>query len=201
MVHQARRLVWRCRGRFFSLRQVENERDWFSYCIAILGQDQLIQVADLLKICPPPPPDAYGHLKQRLVSTHILDEYQRLESLHELPHPGGQRPSELLAKMRQFCLMVNIAGRRLVSTSTGEELRHRPSSLSDSAVPPLRRPPPGTIHFFFTADNAVSHRGRRRQVWSSSPRHPGGVRGSSQPLPAVSRRKTKLFTPCDAELQ
>jgi len=67
LVHQARRLVWRCRGRFFSLRQVENERDWFSYCIAILGQDQLIQVADLLEICPPaPPPDAYSHLKQLL---------------------------------------------------------------------------------------------------------------------------------------
>ena len=67
MVHQARRLVWRCRGRLFSLRQVENERDWFSYCIAILGQDQLIQVADLLEICPPaPPPDAYSHLKQLL---------------------------------------------------------------------------------------------------------------------------------------
>ena len=86
----------------FSLRRVMDQRDRFSYCIAVLGEDQLIQVADLLEICPPPT-DAYNRLKQRLVSTHILDEYQRLELLHEMPPLGGQRPSVLLAEMRQLC--------------------------------------------------------------------------------------------------
>jgi len=86
----------------FSLRRVVVQRDMFSYCIAVLGEDQLIQVADLLEICPPPA-DAYSRLKQRLVSTHVLDEYQRLELLHELPPLGGQRPSVLLAEMRQLC--------------------------------------------------------------------------------------------------
>jgi len=59
-------------------------------------------VEDLLDICPPPL-DAYSRIKQRLVSTHILDEYQRLELLHQLLLLGGQRPSVLLAEMRQLC--------------------------------------------------------------------------------------------------
>jgi hypothetical protein len=80
----------------FSLRRVVDQRDRFSYCIAVLGEDQLIQVADLLEICLPPL-DAYNCLKQHLVSTPVLDEYQRLELLHELPPLGGQRPSVLLA--------------------------------------------------------------------------------------------------------
>ena len=51
---------------------------------------------------------------------------------------------------------------------------------------PTRRPPPGMVHFLHRRQGCTT-RGRRRRVQSSSPRHPGGVRGRSQPLPAASR--------------
>jgi len=86
----------------FSLKRVTEQRDKFSYAIAVLGEDQLIQISDLLEQFPPPP-DAWRRLKERLVQTHALDRYQRLELLLDLPPLGGQRPSVMLAEMRQLC--------------------------------------------------------------------------------------------------
>jgi len=86
----------------FHLRRVTDGRDKFSYVIAMLGEDQLVQIADVLEVCPPPP-DAFKRIKQRLIQSHTLDEFQRLDLLLESPALGGQRPSVLLAEMRQLC--------------------------------------------------------------------------------------------------
>jgi len=86
----------------FHLRRVTDGRDKFSYVIAMLGEDQLVQIADVLEICPPPP-DAFERIKQRLIQSHTMDEFQRLDLLLESPALGGQRPSVLLAEMRQLC--------------------------------------------------------------------------------------------------
>jgi len=86
----------------FHLRRVTDGRDKFSYVIAMLGEDQLVQIADVLEVCPPPP-DAFERIKQRLIQSHTLDEFQRLDLLLESPALGGQRPSVLLAEMRQLC--------------------------------------------------------------------------------------------------
>jgi hypothetical protein len=86
----------------FHLRRVTDGRDKFSYVIAMLGEDQLVQIADVLEICPPPP-DAFDRIKQRLIQSHTMDEFQRLDLLLEMPALGGQRPSVLLAEMRQLC--------------------------------------------------------------------------------------------------
>jgi hypothetical protein len=74
----------------------------FALCYAMLGDDQLEQVDDLAEMRPRPP-DAFFRLRDRLVATHTLDAYQRLELLLALPPLGGQKPSALLAQMRQLC--------------------------------------------------------------------------------------------------
>ena len=85
----------------FRLRRVSDQRDMYAYAIAVLGEDQLLTIEDLLAMCPPPP-DAFNRLRDRLISTHQLDNYQRTEQLLDLPALGGQRPSVLLAQMRQL---------------------------------------------------------------------------------------------------
>ena len=60
------------------------------------------QVDDILELRPLPL-DAFNRLQDRLVSTHSLDAYQRLDQLLVLPELGGQRPTGLLATMLQLC--------------------------------------------------------------------------------------------------
>jgi hypothetical protein len=86
----------------FQLRGVTDQRDMFAYCYAALGEDQLLQVDDLVEMRPRPP-DAFFRLRDRLVATHSMDAYQRLEQLLNMPPLGGQKPSVLLAQMRQLC--------------------------------------------------------------------------------------------------
>jgi len=85
----------------FRLRRVVDQRDQFGYAIAMLGEDQTLEIDDLLEQFPPPP-DAFTRLKQRLLATHALDSYQRVEQLLEMPPLGGQRPSVMLAQMKQL---------------------------------------------------------------------------------------------------
>ena len=86
----------------FQLRGITDQRDMFSYCYAALGEEQLLQVDDLVEMRPRPP-DAFFRLRDRLVATHSLDAYKRLEELLNMPPLGGQKPSVLLAQMRQLC--------------------------------------------------------------------------------------------------
>ncbi len=76
--------------------------DMFSMCYAMLNDEQLEQVDDLAEMRPRPP-DVFYRLRDRLVFTHTLDAYQRLKQLLALPPLGGQKPSALLAQMRQLC--------------------------------------------------------------------------------------------------
>jgi len=117
----------------------------------------------------------------------------------------GPAVSDILEKFED----VLNPSQRLPDTSHGV-LQHRrtsgtppsPTRLYPSAAaaagygpasPPLARLYPYTAAvagygpFFLHRRQGCTTRGRRRQVQSSSPRHPGGVRGSSQPLPAASR--------------
>ena len=67
----------------FSLKNVTQVQDKFSYSIAMLGEDLLIQIATSWKPFPLPP-NAFTSLKHRLVQTHILDELQSVEMLLDL---------------------------------------------------------------------------------------------------------------------
>jgi len=86
----------------FRIRGVSDQRDMFTYCYAALEEEQMQQVDDLIEM-DPLPPDAFFRLRDRLVATHSLDAYQRLEQLLALPPLGGEKPSTLLANMKQLC--------------------------------------------------------------------------------------------------
>jgi hypothetical protein len=86
----------------FRMRGVTDQRDMFTLCYNMLGDEQQAQVDDLAEQLPLPP-DAFFRMQDRLVASHSLDAYQRLEQLMALPALGGQRPSALLAQMRQLC--------------------------------------------------------------------------------------------------
>jgi hypothetical protein len=85
----------------FRMRGVVDQRDQFGYAIAMLGDDDSLAIDDLLEIFPPPP-DAFTRLKQRLLATHALTTYERVEQLLEMQPLGGQRPSVLLAHMKRL---------------------------------------------------------------------------------------------------
>jgi len=86
----------------FRMRGVYDQRDMFPLCYNILGDEQQAQVDDIAELLPRPA-DAFFRLRDRLVASHSLDVGQRVKQLLELPALGGQRPSALLARMRQLC--------------------------------------------------------------------------------------------------
>jgi hypothetical protein len=86
----------------FRMRGVTNQGDMFTLCYNVLGDEQQAQVDDIAEQIPQPP-DAFFRMRDRLVASHSLDAFQRLEMLLALPALGGQRPSALLAQMRQLC--------------------------------------------------------------------------------------------------
>ena len=67
-----------------------------------MEEEQMQQVDDLIKM-DPLLPDTFYHLRDQLVATHSLDAYQRLEQLLTLPPLAGEKPSTLLANMKQLC--------------------------------------------------------------------------------------------------
>jgi len=85
----------------FRMRHVTDQRDQFGYAVAMLGDDDSLAIDDLLEQFPPPP-DAFTRLKQRLLSTHALTTYERVEQLLDMQPLGGQRPSVLLAQMKRL---------------------------------------------------------------------------------------------------
>ena len=86
----------------FRMRGVHDQRDMFALCYNVLGDEQQAMVDDIAEALPRPV-DAFIRLRDRLVASHSLDVGQRVAQLLELPALGGQRPSALLAHMRQLC--------------------------------------------------------------------------------------------------
>jgi hypothetical protein len=89
-----------CDGQFF-LHNVEDERARFYLVLAALPEATARSVADLLR--GPPAPDAYSTLRRRLLSSHSLTEYHRMEQLHSTQGLGRMRPPEMLSSMAQLC--------------------------------------------------------------------------------------------------
>jgi hypothetical protein len=85
----------------FRLRGVVDERTQFDHVLGSLPEVTVRSIADLL--VGPAPADAYTVLKRRLLASHSLTEFHRLEMLLSGQGLGGQKPSELLADMLQLC--------------------------------------------------------------------------------------------------
>jgi hypothetical protein len=51
----------------------------------------------------PPERMLYTALKQSLLDSHQLTDYQKIAALHKMELLGGRKPSELLASMLELC--------------------------------------------------------------------------------------------------
>ncbi len=86
----------------FEMKGMQDRRHWFYTVLAALSAQQQDRVADIAGVSPVPA-DAYQQVKERLLQMHELDRNQRIDKLLEMPSLQGQKPSDMLAKMRQLC--------------------------------------------------------------------------------------------------
>ena len=84
----------------FAIKGITVEKPKYFYVVANLPAEVAIRVASFLEVVPEVKP--YDTLKGALLSAYTLNEYQRAEALANLPPLGDQRPSELLAQIRQL---------------------------------------------------------------------------------------------------
>jgi hypothetical protein len=86
----------------FHVRGVEEDLDKFYHVVSLLPEPTVKTVSDLVR-ARPPPDDAYVQLRGRLLASHTLTEFQRMEKMQKIQGLCGQRPSEMLADLVQLC--------------------------------------------------------------------------------------------------
>jgi hypothetical protein len=85
----------------FRIRNITSEVDRFDHLVGALPKSSVRLVLDALES-----PDAdrpYSTLKQRLLASHELLEFQRIELLFKMEPLGSRKPSELLSHMLEIC--------------------------------------------------------------------------------------------------
>jgi len=85
----------------FTLRRIVSQQDRFCLVAAALDKDTLKKVIHL--VTTPHPVTPYTQLKEALLVSHQLTDFQRVELLLAMPPLGGRKPSVMLADMLELC--------------------------------------------------------------------------------------------------
>ena len=85
----------------FRVRRIYDEWDRYDNVVSSLAADSIRLVLDI--VTNPPEDDPYTVLKDRLLGTHQLTDYQRIEQLIAVGSLGDRKPSQLLAQMLELC--------------------------------------------------------------------------------------------------
>lgn len=85
----------------FRLRNVIQEVDKFCLLTAALDKETTKQVVHL--IVDPDTAAPYSKLKEALLTSHLITDFQRVELLLAIDSLGGRKPSQLLAEMLELC--------------------------------------------------------------------------------------------------
>ena len=85
----------------FYLRRVTSEEERFCHVTTALDKQSLKKVVHL--VVSPHPAAPYSKLKEALLASHQLTDFQRVELLHAMEPLGSRKPSELLADMLEMC--------------------------------------------------------------------------------------------------
>jgi hypothetical protein len=85
----------------FRIRGIADELAKFDFLVSSLTKESVRLVLDLVET--PPEENPYTALKERLLSSHQLTNFQKIEKLHQLDNLGARKPSELLAQMLELC--------------------------------------------------------------------------------------------------
>jgi hypothetical protein len=85
----------------FRLHGINREQNRYDYLVAALSKEAVSLVLDIVE--NPPQHHTYTALKERLLESHQLNDYQRVSLLFCMEPLGGRKPSELLAAMLELC--------------------------------------------------------------------------------------------------
>jgi uncharacterized membrane protein YgcG len=85
----------------FRLHGIHREQTRYDYLVSALTKEAVSLVLDVVE--HPPEHMPYTALKQSLLDSHQLSDYQRIAALHRMEPLGGRKPSELLASMLELC--------------------------------------------------------------------------------------------------
>ena len=72
----------------------------FYHTVAVLPQGVAVQILNLIQ--DPPARTPYKVLKDRLITLHSLNDYQRFKALVSLPLSGDQQPSHFMNRMLAY---------------------------------------------------------------------------------------------------
>jgi hypothetical protein len=85
----------------FRLHGITREQTRYDYLVSALTREAVSLVLDVVE--HPPERFPYTALKQSLLDSHQLTDYQKIAALHKMEPLGGRKPSELLASMLELC--------------------------------------------------------------------------------------------------
>jgi hypothetical protein len=85
----------------FRLHGIHREQTRYDYLVSALTKEAVSLVLDVVE--HPPERLPYSALKQSLLDSHQLTDYQKIAALHKMEPLGGRKPSELLASMLELC--------------------------------------------------------------------------------------------------
>ena len=80
----------------FLIKNITTQQTKFAYVVANLTQEVAIRIPDIIAT---PPPTPYDSIKARLIAMFVLSDYQKAETLVNLPAMGDQKPTLLMDKM------------------------------------------------------------------------------------------------------
>ena len=81
----------------FVIRHVSSSKTNFYHSVAVLPQEVVSQILDLIRA--PPAGDPYEVLRKHLITLYTLNDYQLFEVLVSLPLSGDQKLSHLMNRM------------------------------------------------------------------------------------------------------
>jgi hypothetical protein len=85
----------------FQVKGVTGQFDRYCHVVSALPHESLRLVADQVEA--PPSETAFDDIKQRLVASHQLSDFQKAEKLFLMQPLGSRKPSEMMAAMLEFC--------------------------------------------------------------------------------------------------
>ena len=88
----------------FQLRRIHSQAEGFCHVTAALDKSTLKKVVNI--IVSPDPVQPFNKLKEALLASHILTDFQKVELILAMELLGARKPSELLADMLELCPAV-----------------------------------------------------------------------------------------------
>jgi hypothetical protein len=93
----------------FRLHGIHREHTRYDYLVLALTKEAVSLVLDVVE--HPPEHHPYSALKQSLLDSYQLTDYQKIATLHKMEPLCGRKPSELLASMLELCPRQNVPPR------------------------------------------------------------------------------------------